>query len=297
LPLHIDLDRAGDVSVVAARRSDALAVARVLIAQLAAFHAPGDVRLAVVAPAAAEPDWEWVRWLPPLLDTDRIGPAGPSPLLVEDMAALQALLADDLAERARAAATTHRYGGGTTEARTRPRLLVVDDSHGHVARALAVPDPSVGLAAAGITAVHLLADRLHEPGEVSRRLEVADGQVALTDRTATPATVFTGTVDEIPAPLAEALARRVAPLRLSPDSYDDGSGTPPADFTTLLGLDDSGALDLDRSWHRRGERDLLRVPIGVDPAGRPVVLDLKESAQLGMGPHGLCVGATGSGNV
>ena len=26
-----------------------------------------------------------------------------------------------------------------------------------------------------------------------------------------------------------------------------------------------------------------------------MILDLKESAQLGMGPHGLCVGATGSG--
>ena len=37
------------------------------------------------------------------------------------------------------------------------------------------------------------------------------------------------------------------------------------------------------------------MPIGVDDTGAPVLLDLKESAQLGMGPHGLCVGATGSG--
>ncbi len=295
LPLRVHLDRAGDVSVVGAARADVLAVARVLIAQLAAFHAPDDVRLVVVAPAAAEPEWGWVRWLPHLLDTGRIGPAGPSPLLVEDMAALQALLADDLAGRARAAAVTQRYGGGATEARTRPRLLVVDDAHGRVARHLAVPDPAVGPAAAGITVVHLLADRLHEPGEVTRRLEVDGGRVVLTDRTTTPATVLDGTVDEVPAPLVEALARRVAPLRLAPDSYDDGSGTPPADFATLLRLDEPGALDLERSWRPRGERDLLRVPIGVDPAGRPVVLDLKESAQLGMGPHGLCVGATGSG--
>ena len=36
-------------------------------------------------------------------------------------------------------------------------------------------------------------------------------------------------------------------------------------------------------------------PIGVDERGAPVVLDLKESAQGGSGPHGLCIGATGSG--
>ena len=37
------------------------------------------------------------------------------------------------------------------------------------------------------------------------------------------------------------------------------------------------------------------MPIGVDDLGAPVLLDLKESAQLGMGPHGICIGATGSG--
>ncbi|HIW96508.1 MAG TPA: DUF87 domain-containing protein [Candidatus Corynebacterium gallistercoris] len=37
----------------------------------------------------------------------------------------------------------------------------------------------------------------------------------------------------------------------------------------------------------------LRAPIGF--AGSPVYLDIKESAEGGIGPHGLCVGATGSG--
>ncbi|MGH3996146.1 MAG: type VII secretion protein EccCb, partial [Pseudonocardiaceae bacterium] len=36
-------------------------------------------------------------------------------------------------------------------------------------------------------------------------------------------------------------------------------------------------------------------PIGVGEFGQPVELDIKEAAQGGMGPHGLCVGATGSG--
>ncbi|MFC7575453.1 FtsK/SpoIIIE domain-containing protein [Klenkia terrae] len=45
----------------------------------------------------------------------------------------------------------------------------------------------------------------------------------------------------------------------------------------------------------RPNRDQLRVPIGVGADGAPLELDLKESAQDGVGPHGLLVGATGSG--
>ncbi len=37
------------------------------------------------------------------------------------------------------------------------------------------------------------------------------------------------------------------------------------------------------------------MPIGFTPNGQPLELDIKESAEGGMGPHGLCIGATGSG--
>ena len=35
--------------------------------------------------------------------------------------------------------------------------------------------------------------------------------------------------------------------------------------------------------------------MGTTEDGSPVELDIKESAMGGMGPHGLCIGATGSG--
>ena len=37
------------------------------------------------------------------------------------------------------------------------------------------------------------------------------------------------------------------------------------------------------------------MPLGVDADGTMVDLDIKEAAEGGDGPHGLCVGATGSG--
>ncbi len=65
--------------------------------------------------------------------------------------------------------------------------------------------------------------------------------------------------------------------------------------TSLLGIDNPFRVDPAETWRPRAPRNRLRVPIGVDTEGRPVHLDIKESAQGGMGPHGLCIGATGSG--
>ncbi|MFZ0835690.1 MAG: type VII secretion protein EccCb [Mycobacterium sp.] len=48
-------------------------------------------------------------------------------------------------------------------------------------------------------------------------------------------------------------------------------------------------------WRQRPPRNRLRVAIGAATDGSPVELDLKEAAEHGMGPHGLCVGATGAG--
>src|SRR5205807_1980811 len=58
---------------------------------------------------------------------------------------------------------------------------------------------------------------------------------------------------------------------------------------------DAASVDTKRTWRPRSLAERLRVPIGLGEDGRPVMLDLKEAAQEGMGPHGLCVGATGSG--
>ncbi|MDY5127969.1 FtsK/SpoIIIE domain-containing protein, partial [Actinotignum sp. SLA_B059] len=61
-------------------------------------------------------------------------------------------------------------------------------------------------------------------------------------------------------------------------------------FAKLLGL---ASLTPLSPTHRTDSP--LRVPLGLDPQGAPVWLDLNEAAAGGMGPHGLLVGATGSG--
>ncbi|GLY92932.1 FtsK/SpoIIIE domain-containing protein [Actinoplanes sp. NBRC 103695] len=63
----------------------------------------------------------------------------------------------------------------------------------------------------------------------------------------------------------------------------------------MLNAHDLGDADLAQLRERTG-RDELRVPIGID-RGSLVELDIKEPAQGGMGPHGMLIGATGSGKT
>jgi type VII secretion protein EccCb len=63
----------------------------------------------------------------------------------------------------------------------------------------------------------------------------------------------------------------------------------------LLGIPDIGALDVDTLWQLRPLSDRLRVPTGLTSLGHPMLMDLKEAAVGGAGPHGLVIGTSGSG--
>ena len=67
------------------------------------------------------------------------------------------------------------------------------------------------------------------------------------------------------------------------------------ELDSMLGIDNVATYDISSAWSPRSSRDFLNVPFAVGPEGETVRLDIMESAQGGMGPHGLCVGATGSG--
>lgn len=67
------------------------------------------------------------------------------------------------------------------------------------------------------------------------------------------------------------------------------------DWPHLIGRGGVDHLDPVTLWRSREHRDRLRVPIGTTPDGAPLELDIKEAAEGGAGPHGLCIGATGSG--
>ncbi|MEW2292517.1 type VII secretion protein EccCa [Streptomyces sp. NPDC006743] len=294
LPLTVPLDRVGNISVIG-RREDTLRVARALMVQTAATHAPDDVAMALAAPGDRIGDWEWAKWLPHLLDTEQFDGPVAARRIAPSLPQLGRQTGAELRRRASYAAEVRRGLSGPDALAMTSRLLVVADGHGADAVELPRPDDAVGLREMSVTVLHLLDERVQEPGSVGVRITVEEDRILIEDlREAEPVSAH-GTVDEVGVPFAEGLARMLAPLRLSAESMVDAPLTGPVDFADLLGIDDVARLDLDRLWAPRGERAFLRVPIGVSDAHEPVLLDLKESSELGMGPHGLCVGATGSG--
>lgn len=315
MPVSVELDRVGDVSLVGAREHT-LAVARSLFAQLVSFHAPDDVAVGLVfAPERAE-DWAELDLVGHVQMSDYYDGPVPARRVAPDVPRMWTLLEPWLAARTDAVAAERRTGRKSVSDRLSRLVLFVDHGTG-TARATPTPDREATLRELGITIVHLVDDRLKEPSEVSVRItvtadaleidDVRDTAVPLADRSI-EGLAITGLPDggqagasvirpDRPAPdLLATLIRMLAPLRLSRADARESDAADAVGVLESFGYDELTPESLRRVWGRtRREAEFLRVPIGVDDAGRPVDLDLKESAQLGMGPHGIAIGATGSG--
>ncbi|KUI25799.1 secretion protein EccC [Mycobacterium sp. IS-1742] len=159
----------------------------------------------------------------------------------------------------------HRSSGGHT-------LLIVDG----------VPPP---VPASDVTVVCL-----GEPPRSDVTVRVEDGELTIRDRTGVE---HAGHPDGLTIDQAVACARRVAGS--AGDVAEAPVRTGPRNWQDLLGIGDPTTLDPAATWRSHTPDRFLRVPIGLSDHGTPVELDLKEAAHGGMGPHGLCVGATGSG--
>src|SRR5918992_1261913 len=111
-PVTIPLRRLG-VLAVTGPPDHARALARSLLCQLAALHAPDDLRILAAFPPTALPDWEWLKWLPHTRDPTPGGPdhSGPRCLLGEHPAQLADLLDREVRPRLAGPAPGSRPGG------------------------------------------------------------------------------------------------------------------------------------------------------------------------------------------
>ena len=253
--------------------------ARAMLAQLATLHSPDDMVIAVAAAPGAAAEWEWVKWLPHAQHRGNSDGAGSTRLISDDLGEIEALLASKLDGRPRFV----RDGQALID---QPHVVVVMDGG-------TVPPTSL-LASAeglhGVTIIDVVPGDLDEP-RGSLMIRVAPGELSLESF---DAAWYSGVPDVLSLTEAEALARQLAPFRLGGTDEDEPL-LANLDFTDLMGIGNAATVDVARTWRPRSQRDRMRVPIGIGENGEPVMLDIKEAAQEGMGPHGLCVGATGSG--
>lgn len=290
MPVVVDLQRAGVVAIVG-DRDRAVALVRSLVGQLACAHTPDDVQIAAAFAPEQRADWAGLDLLPHAIDPEVFDGPVPARRVAPDLTELGRVLSSGLGQRLQRARAAGRSGSLATPA---TRLIVVADAHGGKAGRLAVPGGDAR--ALGVIVVHVLADRLDEPDDVDVRIVLdGDGGLLVTAPGTPAAAEQRFTPDGMGVPAFAALARLLAGLRTAEVSVPDEETdrTPPVH--DLLGVQGPETLDPSTSWAPRAQADFLRVPFAWDDNGAPVHLDLKESAQLGMGPHGICVGATGSG--
>ncbi|MFD0003540.1 type VII secretion protein EccCa [Streptomyces sp. NPDC127178] len=279
LPMAISLRSFYHLTLSGDQENHVRATARAMVASLASLHSPDDLVVAVAAGHDAAPHWEWAKWLPHV-QTDGNDGAGSRRLITTSAQDLELLLKEQLEGRP-------RFQAGGQPLLEQPHIVVVLDQE--------TLSPLSALAAAeglqGVTIVEVVPGRLTGARgglsvvvhPQSLRLESGDGLV------------YEGTPDRLSPEAAEALALQLAPLYMASGGDSDEPLLANLEFTDLLDLDDAESVDVGRTWRPRSRAERLRVPIGVGEDGTPVMLDLKEAAQDGMGPHGLCVGATGSG--
>ena len=285
LPLRVALRRFAGIGVTAPDDPDAArALVRALLCQAAVFHAPSDLIVVVATARPDHPDWAWVKWLPHARHPTELDYAGPVRLIDPSLQVLEDLLGAELTRRS-------GFNPHTDPATDLPHVLIVLDGARVTGSELAL-DPE------GLQAVTVL-DLDGHAAEVVRRGGV---QLEIDGTDEPELSVVTGEqrehlgrADAVAAPVAEALARQLAGYRLATGALAQDLDTVEATLPALLGSPDAAALDLERLWRPRPLRDRLRAPIGIAADGSVLELDLKEAAQDGMGPHGLLVGATGSG--
>jgi S-DNA-T family DNA segregation ATPase FtsK/SpoIIIE len=257
------------------------AMIRALLAQLTTFHAPDDVLVAFCVSDERRAHWEWAKWLPHALHPGKTDAVGRVRLVAPTVTALEAMLDDVLASRSRFNPAAPPSDG--------LHLVVVIDGGDTMGSDHLMTE-------GGVEGVTLL-DISNPPPRILDQSTIVltiagDGTMSSTTM---DGTAVIGPADALDLVQAEALVRQLSPLRLSAISVGDQPLTGELGLAELLDVGDPYEFDLAKTWAARPNRDRLRVPIGVGPDGRPVELDLKESAQEGMGPHGLLVGATGSG--
>nr|WP_165588712.1 type VII secretion protein EccCa [Mycolicibacterium komanii]CRL74556.1 putative FtsK/SpoIIE family protein [Mycolicibacterium komanii] len=262
---------------------------RSMVLELCTFHGPDHVQVAVVT---ANPDgdtWNWAKWLPHAQHPTIRDGMGSMRLLFPTLELLESTLADELNERGRFSRNAQPTQG------LKQLVVVVDDGF--------VTGEERLVTDAGMDSVTVL--DLNGPRDAAaarRGLQVVveedvDGQ-HVAARTAVGVERF-ATPDAVTLAEAETTARRIGQYRpanaahivsLEPDSRAVDPG-----LMALLKISDAAEIVPETVWRSRSPRERLRVPIGITPNGQPLELDIKEAAEGGMGPHGLCIGATGSG--
>ncbi|NNG95658.1 type VII secretion protein EccC [Gordonia araii] len=266
-------------------RQETRGLARAMVMELCAFHGPDHVMVGIVCADPEADAWSWAKWLPHVQHPTARDAVGPTRLIYGSLAEFEEAIAPEFMERGRFSRTAPPTAG------RKQIVVIIDDGY--------VNGDETLISDAGMDSVSIIDLSAPKDGLAVRRglqLVVEKGKIGA--RTPFGLDVFAD-IDLAPVADAEVFARGLARYRIATAAqiisldHDDAPVDP--GLMSLLKIPDASRIDPNVVWRPRTPRERLRVPIGVSQSGTPVEIDIKESAENGMGPHGLCIGATGSG--
>lgn len=233
---------------------------RAVISQLAILQDPREVAIVAIAGVGAREHWEWLKWLPHHRHPCAADDGGANCMVYPD---LKSAGIDQL----------RRSGFAHV-------VILIDG--------VDLSGVDMAVAAGNVTILERGSGQTGPRSPDILRLRLTEAVVTATDAGEGPA----GRPDSMSLVEAETCARRLA--RYGRSARQSGAAVG-CDWVGLLGLGDLATFDPVVLWRPSSDADRLRVPIGTSIDGHTVNLDMKEAAERGMGPHGLCIGATGSG--
>ena len=303
-PKAIDFSTHGVIRVFG-DRAQFSATVRAWVAQLVCWHTPNDIAVAVVS-THLEQLWDWAKWLPHTESPDIDG-AGPARYLGTSLRDVDAMLDPLLAARAK-----------IVDDKGKADAASVTKSHKHVV--LIVDDPGAALQMVrrigsrdGVTVI-----AYREGAGPDRDYAAHDRELVLRVQRDSAGTQlrmqrwaqfrwesFCAEPDVLDVALATHLARQMSRWDAETIGRQDAESAAAQTMLSLLGIPNAAKMDVAAVWGPRmlpvgtGEpvdlEPLLKVPVGLQPSGAPLVVDLKDEADGGNGPHGLMIGMTGSG--
>lgn len=300
-PFVLSLRGIGTLSIIgpqAATRS----LTRAILCQVSAFQAPEDVSILTCAPDQALQEWSWLKWLPHArrlrqVKVEKQYAPEPLYLIASTLDEYRDLLTGQiLPELARRRETTEDKQQDAEQV-VRPHFILLFDGFSQLllAQLPELNDVFRNAARLGVTIICLVDGHTTEPVTRQTRIAIApDGMLTFEQTMFGGRRVENISADTCSVHICEQIARAQAPLTLA----DKGSVldlSQDVRLFDLLHIRSADAIQVPATWKPRARKDILNIPIGSRPNGDALYLDLKESAEKGMGPHGLIIGTTGAG--
>jgi DNA segregation ATPase FtsK/SpoIIIE, S-DNA-T family len=298
-PLEVALKTVGTLAI-RGKRHMIQEMVRAMLSQVAVFHAPEDVQMMVYFSKEVEQQWQWFKWLPHARRprSNKKSSKGQALCYMADnpMDFLQMFNEQILPRllRMKKAREEKRQHQASSDPH---QILVLDgiDLNSLISQSSEMTELFQSAEEAGITVIALVDGRYSVPSSLTARITVTEeGGFTFEEVVFGGRRVEGPQADRLDLLTSDRIARGLAPL-IQSEKQQAISLADLVKMTELLGVRSAADIDPATTWQRKPREAMLRAPIGVRVDGQPVMVDLKEAADGGMGPHGLIIGATGSG--